>query len=100
MEKMAEEGEPSGCQLFWGLYKLPALYRPMRGQGSHGSLDPSAPGGADPHMNEEAWEDFWQTLDFIRLQLERPLSTSFRASFDKLLPFRERLPGSRRRRDA
>ena len=42
-------------------------------------------------MSEEDWEDFWQTLDFIRLQLERPLSSSFKASFDKLLPFRERL---------
>ena len=41
-------------------------------------------------MHECAWEDF------IRLQLERPLSASFRASFDKLLPFLERLamPGA------
>ena len=149
VEKMAEEGEPSGCQLLWGLYmdfdrriislpepkrmkakyllaepalcrghkeiplrllqevagcaqywsivcpellpRLPALYRPMRGQAGRGAVDTSDPGGADPHMSEEDWEDFWQTLDFIRLQLERPLSSSFKASFDKLLPFRERL---------
>ena len=153
VEKMAEEGEHSGCQLLWGLYmdfdkklinlpepkrmkakyllaepalhrgrkevplrllqevagcaqywslvcpellpRLPALYRPMRGLGSSTSPDPDASGGLDPHMTDEAWEDFWQTLDFIRLQLERPLSSSFRASFDKLLPIRERpaLPG-------
>ena len=63
----------------------------MRGQAGRGAVDTSDPGGADPHMSEEDWEDFWQTLDFIRLQLERPLSSSFKASFDKLLPFRERL---------
>ena len=47
-------------------------------------------------MSDDNWEDFWRTLDFIRLQLERPLGTSFRASFEKLLPFRERLamPGA------
>ena len=41
------------------------------------------------------WEEFWDTLHFIRLQLERPIRASFNASFEKLLPTREllALPG-------
>ena len=111
VEKMAEEGEPAGCQLLWGLFmdfdrriislpepkrmkakyllaepalcrghkgiplrllqevagcaqywsivcpellpRLPALYRPMRGQAGRSAVDTSDPGGADPHMSED-----------------------------------------------
>ena len=40
-------------------------------------------------------EEFWDALDFIRLQLERPVAASFNALFEKLLPIREllALPG-------
>ena len=40
---------------------------------------------------ERRWEDFWDALDFIRLQLEAPLQCSFTAVFEKLWPIRERL---------
>ena len=48
--------------------------------------------GEDPEL---LWEEFWDALDFIRLQLERPVRSSFNASFEKLLPIREllALPG-------
>ena len=50
----------------------------------------------DPQDKERRWEDFWDALDFVRLQLEAPLQTSFSAVFEKLLPVRERLalPGA------
>ena len=46
---------------------------------------------ATPRPNEDPdrlWEEFWDALDFIRLQLERPVAASFNASFEKLLPIR------------
>ena len=51
-----------------------------------------------PQPNEDPellWEEFWDALDFIRLQLERPVRSSFNASFEKVLPIREllALPG-------
>ena len=51
---------------------------------------------SSPGEEERRWEDFWDTLDFIRLQLEAPLQCSFTAVFEKLLPIRERLalPGA------
>ena len=59
----------------------PALYHLMQGFGAGaGKPDPSLLVGPDPPEGVEAdaaWEDFWQTLDFMRLQ--------FRASFEKLL---------------
>ena len=53
---------------------------------------------ANPRPNEDPdrlWGEFWDALDFIRLQLERPVAASFNASFEKLLPLREllALPG-------
>ena len=71
--------------------RLPALYRPMKGLETRPSSIPDASGHVGADMEDAEWEDFWQTLDFTRLQLERPLGISFRAAFDKLLPFRERL---------
>ena len=49
----------------------------------------------DPQEKERRWEDFWDALDFVGLQLEAP-QTSFSAVFEKLLPIRERLalPGA------
>ena len=44
------------------------------------------------------WEEFWDALDWIRLQMEKPWGASFRVAFGKLLPIRERLalPGMAR----
>ena len=44
------------------------------------------------------WEEFWDALDWIRLQMEKPWGGSFRVAFGKLLPIRERLalPGMAR----
>ena len=43
-------------------------------------------------------EEFWDALDWIRLQKEKPWRASFRVAFGKLLPIRERLalPGMAR----
>ena len=150
VEKMAEEGHPSACQLLWGLYmnfdtlevtlpepkrikakyllgepslhrgcaSVPAkLLRELAGCAQYWAVCPElrphlatmyallkgAPGGkgewaapavdADPQV---AWTEFWDTLDFIR---ERPVASSFRAAFQKLLPIREllALPGTTER---
>ena len=150
VEKMAEEGHPSACQLFWGLHmdfdklqvSLPEpkrikakylmaeatlqrgcrsiplkLLRELAGSAQYWSvvcpeLKPYLPilhslmhvplGAEDkwaaPRIGEDPellWEEFWDALDFIRLQLERPVRSSFNASFEKLLPIREllALPG-------
>ena len=47
-----------------------------------------------PEEEARRWADFWDALDFIRLQLQAPLQSSFVAV--KLLPIRERLalPGA------
>ncbi|CAE7221406.1 unnamed protein product [Symbiodinium sp. KB8] len=37
------------------------------------------------------WEEFWGSLGFVRLQLEVLFQTNFGATFEKLLPVRERL---------
>ena len=102
--------QPAPCDFYWSTVcpemvpRLPALYRPTRGLETKTTSSAAAEEQAGADMNDDDWEDFWRTLDFIRLQLERPLGTSFRASFEKLLPFRERLavpgvlPSPRRRR--
>ena len=46
---------------------------------------------SDLEEENRRWEDFWDALDFIRLQLEAPLQCSFVSVFEKLLPIRERL---------
>ena len=94
--------EVAGCAQYWSTVcpemvpRLPALYRPVRGLETKTTSSAAAEVQAGADMSDDDWEDFWRTLDFIRLQLERPLGTSFRASFEKLLPFRERLamPGA------
>ena len=77
-------------------FLLPVLYRPMRGIEAKTTSSATAEEQAGAEMGEDDWEDFCRILDFVRLQLERPLGTSFKASFEKLLPFRERLamPGA------
>ena len=146
VEKMAEEGHPSACQLLWILFMsfdtlevtlpepkrikyllgepslqrgctsvpakllrelagcaqycavvcpelrphLATLYALLRG----GKSEWAAP--AEDTDPEVVWTEFWDTLDFICLQLERPIATSFHAAFQKLLPIREllALPGT------
>ena len=144
VEKMAEEGHASACQLLWGLYmnfdtlevtvpepkriikakyllgesalqrgctSVPLkLLRELAGCAQYWAVvcpelrphlatlyallrvpperkgEWAAPAeGVDP---EVAWTEFWDTLDFIRLQLERPITSSVRAAFQKLLPIR------------
>ncbi|CAE7249929.1 unnamed protein product, partial [Symbiodinium necroappetens] len=116
VEKMAEEGEPSTTQLLWGLHmnldtqevRLPepkrikakyllgetALQRGCRevsrwSKSTTNTLVQVEAANADEE--ERRWEDFWDALDFIRLQLEAPLQCSFVSVFEKLLPIRERL---------
>ena len=48
------------------------------------------PRGSESEL-EAAWAEFWDALDWVRLQMEKPWGTSFRAAFGKLLPLRERL---------
>ena len=52
------------------------------------------PRSGTPEEEARRWADFWDALDFIRLQLQAPLQSSFAAV--KLLPIRERLalPGA------
>lgn len=56
------------------------------------------PRGDDDQIRE-VWEEFWDALDWIRLQMEKPWGSSFRVAFGKLLPLRERLalPGFARK---
>ncbi|CAE7264558.1 unnamed protein product, partial [Symbiodinium microadriaticum] len=57
VEKMAEEGEPSTTQLLWGL---------------HMNFDLQEVEASGPEEEDRRWEDFWDALDFIRLQLASP----------------------------
>ena len=90
--------ELAGSAQYWSVVcpelrpYLPILYSlmhvPSGGEGKWATPRPNE----DP---DRLWEEFWDALDFIRLQLERPVAASFNASFEKLLPIREllALPG-------
>ena len=94
-----------GCAQYWTVAcpalapHLPTLYHLLKGnlQGNKGSGSKNANNTlvqveAGSHAEEDRrWEDFWDALDFIRLQLEAPLQCSFVSVFEKLLPIRERL---------
>ncbi|CAE7220056.1 LCP2 [Symbiodinium sp. CCMP2456] len=97
--------EVIGCAQYWSVVcpelvpHLPSLYHLLKGnlQGTRKSAQARK---QDTYLQVEAaseseadrrWEDFWDALDFVRLQLESPLTTSFSAAFEKLLPLRERL---------
>ena len=86
--------EVIGCAQYWSVVcpaltpHLPSLYE----QGQAGKKEVLLQIEASDHYEREhRWEDFWDALDFVRLQLESPLATSFSATFEKLLPIRERL---------
>ena len=92
----------TGCAQYWSVVspelspRLPALYallKPHKGSPSPIFLgdDPPATKYVETPPDSPDWSAFWDTLDFIRLQFERPVTTSFRATFEKLLPIRERL---------
>ena len=94
-----------GCAQYWTVAcpaltpHLPTLYHLWKGnlQGKGGSGSKSVTNtlvqveAANPDEEERRWGDFWDALDFIRLQLEAPLQCSFVSVFEKLLPIRERL---------
>ncbi|OLQ15436.1 hypothetical protein AK812_SmicGene287 [Symbiodinium microadriaticum] len=94
-----------GCAQYWTVAcpaltpHLPTLYHLLKGnlQGNKGSGGKNTNNTlvqveACSHAEEDRrWEDFWDALDFIRLQLEAPLQCSFVSVFEKLLPIRERL---------
>ena len=67
---------------------LPVFYRLLQQEvGDHEWVKPR---GSESEL-EAAWAEFWDALDWVRLQMEKPWGTSFRAAFGKLLPLRERL---------
>ena len=94
-----------GCAQYWTVAcpaltpHLPTLYHLLKGnlQGKGGSGSKSANStlvqveAVNPDEENRRWEDFWDALDFIRLQLQAPLQCSFVSVFEKLLPIRERL---------
>ena len=94
-----------GCAQYWTVAcpaltpHLPTLYHLLKGnlQGNKGSGGKNANStlvqveASDLEEENRRWEDFWDALDFIRLQLEAPLQCSFVSVFEKLLPIRERL---------
>ena len=94
-----------GCAQYWTVAcpaltpHLPTLYHLLKGnlQGNKGSGGKNASStlvqveANDLEEENRRWEDFWDALDFIRLQLEAPLQCSFVSVFEKLLPIRERL---------
>ena len=90
--------ELAGCAQYWAVVcpelrpHLSTLYALLQG-GMGGRGDWASPAGDADH--EVTWTEFWDTLDFVRLQLERPVTSSFKAAFQKLLPIREllALPG-------
>ena len=91
--------ELAGCAQYWAVVcpelrpHLATLYALLRVPPNEKGEWAAPAEGVDP---EVAWTEFWDTLDFIRLQLERPVTSSFRAAFQKLLPIREllALPGT------
>ena len=67
---------------------LPVFYRPL--QQLPGDHEYAQPRGT-PQELHVMWEEFWDALDWVRLQMEKPWGSSFRVAFGKLLPIRERL---------
>ncbi|CAE7227233.1 unnamed protein product, partial [Symbiodinium sp. CCMP2456] len=97
--------EVIGCAQYWSVVcpelvpHLPSLYHLLKGN-LQGTGKSAKARKQDTYLQVEAasereetrrWEDFWDALDFVRLQLESPLTTSFSSAFEKLLPLRERL---------
>ena len=82
--------ELAGSAQYWSVVcpelkpYLPILYSlmhvPLKAEDKWATPRP----GEDPEL---LWEEFWDALDFIRLQLERPVRSSFNASFEKLLQY-------------
>lgn len=71
---------------------MPVIYRLLQQEpGEHEWVQP---------RGEKAEVDIaWDALDWVRLRMEKPWGASFRVTFGKLLPLRERLaiPGSAQR---
>ena len=89
--------ELAGCAQYWAVVcpelrpHLATIYALVQGaSGSQGEW--AAPAVDADH--QVAWTEFWDTLGFIRLQLERPVASSLRAAFQKLLPIREFPPNA------
>ena len=94
-----------GCAQYWTVAcpaltpHLPTLYHLLKGnlqgKGSSGGKNTNSTfvqvEAVNPDEENRRWDDFWDALDFIRLQLEAPLQCSFVSVFEKLLPIRERL---------
>ncbi|CAL1131402.1 unnamed protein product [Cladocopium goreaui] len=86
--------ELAGTAQYWAVSApeiapyLPVFYRLLQQEvGDHEWVKPR---GSESEL-EAAWAEFWDALDWVRLQMEKPWGTSFRAAFGKLLPLRERL---------
>ena len=86
--------ELAGSAQYWAVSApeispyLPAFYRLLQQHpGEHVFVQPR---GSTEEV-QEAWEELWDTLDWVRLQMEKPWGSSFRVAFGKLLPIRERL---------
>jgi hypothetical protein len=93
--------ELAGSAQYWAVSApelapyLPVFYRLLqREPGDHEWVRPR---GSEAEV-QAAWEEFWDALDWVRLQMEKPWGSSFRVAFGKLLPLRERLaiPGMAR----
>ena len=93
--------ELAGSAQYWAVSSpeispyLPILYRLLQQEpGDHRLVQPR---GSAEELRL-VWEEFWDALDWIRLQMEKPWGASFRVAFGKLLPIRERLalPGMAR----
>ena len=94
-----------GCAQYWTVAcpaltpHLPTLYHLLKGnlqgKSSSGSKNTNSTfvqvEAVNPDEENRRWDDFWDALDSIRLQLEAPLQCSFVSVFEKLLPIRERL---------
>ena len=86
--------ELAGSAQYWAVSApeiapyLPIFYRLLRQHpGEHAHVNPRG----TPEEVAEVWEEFWDALDWVRLQMEKPWGSSFRVAFGKLLPLRERL---------
>lgn len=87
--------ELAGSAQYWAVSApelspyLPVFYRLLQ-QTAGGEREYVDPRGT-PEEVDLAWEEFWDALDWARLQMEQPWGSSFKAAFGKLLPLRERL---------